>query len=59
MSASLYALPGKLLMGSSGFVVNHLGYGDFYLYTATLSIPGLLLLIWISRRHNAIVAARN
>ena len=57
--SSLYALPGKLLMGSSGFVVNHLGYGDFYLYTATLSIPGLLLLIWISRRHNAIVAARN
>ena len=57
--SSLYALPGKVLMGTSGFVVNALGYGDFYLYTAALSIPGLLLLLWVSRRHGEIVAARN
>jgi PAT family beta-lactamase induction signal transducer AmpG len=55
--SSLYALPGKLLMGTSGFVVNALGYGDFFLYTALLSIPGLLLLMWLSRRD--IAAARN
>ena len=55
--SSLYALPGKLLMGTSGFVVNALGYGDFFLYTALLSIPGLLLLLWLSRRD--ITAARN
>jgi PAT family beta-lactamase induction signal transducer AmpG len=55
--SSLYALPGKLLMGTSGFVVNALGYGDFFLYTAVLSIPGLLLLLWLSRRD--ITAARN
>lgn len=54
--SSLYALPGKLLMGTSGFMVDALGYGDFYLYTATLSIPGLLLLLWLSRRD--IAAAR-
>jgi PAT family beta-lactamase induction signal transducer AmpG len=54
--SSLYALPGKLLMGTSGFVVNALGYGDFFLYTALLSVPGLLLLIWLSRRHHEIVA---
>ena len=55
--SSLYSLPGKLLMGTSGFVVDALGYGDFFLYTAMLSIPGLLLLLWLSRRE--ITAARN
>jgi PAT family beta-lactamase induction signal transducer AmpG len=55
--SSLYALPGKLLMGTSGFMVDALGYGDFFLYTASLSVPGLLLLCWLSRRD--IVAARN
>jgi PAT family beta-lactamase induction signal transducer AmpG len=53
--SSLYSLPGKLLMGTSGFMVNALGYGDFFLYTALLSIPGLLLLMWLSRRD---IAAR-
>ena len=55
--SSLYALPGKLLMGTSGIMVDALGYGDFFLYTASLSIPGLLLLLWLSRRD--IAAARN
>ncbi|HEV8444660.1 MAG TPA: hypothetical protein VGQ27_14335, partial [Steroidobacteraceae bacterium] len=54
--SSLYALPGKLLMGTSGLVVDALGYGDFYLFTAALSIPALLLLLWLSRRD--IAAAR-
>jgi len=48
--SSLYSLPGKLLMGTSGFMVDALGYGDFFLYTALLSIPALLLLLWLSRR---------
>ncbi len=56
--SSLYSLPGKLLMGTSGFMVDALGYGDFFLYTALLSIPGLLLLLWLSRRDIA-DAARN
>jgi PAT family beta-lactamase induction signal transducer AmpG len=55
--SSLYSLPGKLLMGTSGFMVDALGYGDFFLYTACLSIPGLLLLLWLSRRD--IDTARN
>jgi MFS transporter, PAT family, beta-lactamase induction signal transducer AmpG len=55
--SSLYSLPGKLLMGTSGFAVDALGYGDFFLYTACLSIPGLLLLLWLSRRD--ITAARD
>jgi len=51
--SSLYSLPGKLLMGTSGFMVDALGYGDFFLYTALLSIPALLLLLWLSRRDIA------
>jgi PAT family beta-lactamase induction signal transducer AmpG len=48
--SSAYALPGKLLMGTSGMVVDHIGYAPFFLYTAALSIPALLLLYLLSRR---------
>ena len=33
-----------------GFVVDRLGYPGFFLYTASLSVPALLLLIWLARR---------
>jgi PAT family beta-lactamase induction signal transducer AmpG len=49
--SSIYALPGKLLMGFSGVVVDHLGYPGFFTYTASLSIPGLLLLYFVAQRH--------
>ncbi len=42
--SSIYALPGKMLMGTSGFVVDAIDYPAFFTYTASLSIPGLLLL---------------
>ena len=48
--SSLYALPGKILEGTSGMVVDHIGYPAFFLYTASLALPGLLLLWWLSRR---------
>lgn len=48
--SSLYALPGKLLMGASGFVVDAIGYPWFFVYTASLSLPGLMLLYWLVRR---------
>jgi PAT family beta-lactamase induction signal transducer AmpG len=48
--SSLYALPGKMLEGSSGFVVDAVGFPWFYLYTASLSVPGLLLLWWLAGR---------
>lgn len=47
--ASLYALPGKLLEGTSGFVVDRIGYPHFFLYTACLSIPALLLIYLLTR----------
>jgi MFS transporter, PAT family, beta-lactamase induction signal transducer AmpG len=47
--SSLYALPGKILEGTSGFVVDHIGYPAFFVYTASLSLPGLLLLYFVVR----------
>jgi PAT family beta-lactamase induction signal transducer AmpG len=47
--SSLYALPGKLLMGASGIVVDAVGYTTFFVYTALLSIPALILLFWLAR----------
>jgi MFS transporter, PAT family, beta-lactamase induction signal transducer AmpG len=48
--SSLYALPGKILEGTSGFVVDAIGYDGFFVYTASLSLPGLLLLYVLARR---------
>jgi MFS transporter, PAT family, beta-lactamase induction signal transducer AmpG len=48
--SSLYALPGKILEGTSGFVVDAIGYDAFFIYTASLSLPGLLLLYVLARR---------
>lgn len=48
--SSLYALPGKLLMGVSGFVADALGYAGFFCYTALLSVPGLILLYWLGKK---------
>ena len=48
--SSLYALPGKILDGLSGIVVDHIGYPLFFVYTASLSLPGLILLYFLARR---------
>jgi len=56
--SSLYALPGKLLMGTSGIVVDHIGYAAFFVYTATLSVPALLLLWLLWRRGAAALLPR-
>lgn len=58
---SIMTLPGKLLGGSSGWVVDRLqedfsatykfgGYAIFFLYTALLGLPALVLAIVVRRR---------
>lgn len=47
--SSLYALLGKILEGYSGHVVDAIGYPEFFLYTASLSIPGLVLLFLLQK----------
>jgi len=53
--SSLYTMPGKLFFeGTSGFVVEGIGYPSFFLYTASLSLPALAILAWLvwRRRFN-------
>jgi PAT family beta-lactamase induction signal transducer AmpG len=47
--SSMYALPGKLLMGTSGFVVDAVGYPWFFVYTSALGIPALAMLYFVWR----------
>jgi PAT family beta-lactamase induction signal transducer AmpG len=49
--SSMYALPGKLLMGTSGFVVDAIGYPWFFVYTSSLGIPALLMLYFLVRQQ--------
>lgn len=48
--SSLMLLLPRLLGGYSGVMVEHLGYSDFFLVTALLGIPTLLLIAWQWRR---------
>ena len=45
--SSMYALPGKLLMGTSGFVVDAIGYPWFFVYTSALGLPALVMLYFL------------
>ena len=47
--SSLYALPGKLVGGISGFIVAAFGYPAFFALTALVGIPVALLCIWVTR----------
>jgi len=48
--SSLFTLPGKLIAGGSGYVVEAFAYPLFFIYTSALGVPGLVLLIWLTRR---------
>jgi MFS transporter, PAT family, beta-lactamase induction signal transducer AmpG len=47
--SSLYALPGKMVGGVSGFVVQAYGYGTFFTLTSLVGIPVVLLCLWVTR----------
>jgi PAT family beta-lactamase induction signal transducer AmpG len=46
--SSVYALPGKVVMGASGFMVEAYGYTTFFCFTATILIPvtALTYVVW-------------
>jgi MFS transporter, PAT family, beta-lactamase induction signal transducer AmpG len=52
--SSAYALPGKLLMGGSGFVVDQVGYPWFFVYTSMLGVPALVLLYLVVRNSKSV-----
>jgi PAT family beta-lactamase induction signal transducer AmpG len=45
---SLAAVPRTVINASTGWIVQHLGWFDFYLLCAALAIPGLVLLWWVA-----------
>ena len=61
--SSFVALTGKLVEGTSGFIVDAAGgYPTFFLYTASLSLIGLVLVYLLGRRpdldsHAAVLAS--
>jgi len=48
--SSLMTLPGKVVSGFSGMVVDHSSYAVFFVYAAVMGTPAILLSIWIWRR---------
>ena len=53
--SSLYALPGKVIGGLSGVMVEEFGYVRFFLATAAIGIPvvALSLTVWRTQRQEA------
>ena len=47
--SSLYALPGKLVAGSAGFVVAAFGFPTFFALTAAMGIPVVILSLALGR----------
>ena len=47
--SSLYALPGKLVAGVSGFIVSAFGYPTFFVLTSAVGIPVVLLCLAVGR----------
>lgn len=47
--SSLMTLTPKILGGYSGTIVTHIGYPKFFLMTALLGIPILILVLWVAK----------
>jgi PAT family beta-lactamase induction signal transducer AmpG len=45
--SSIMTLPGKVIGGFSGVVVDSVGYASFFLYSGALGIPAILLIIYL------------
>jgi len=50
--SSFMTLPGKVISGFSGFIVDGYGYISFFVYAAAIGIPAILLVIYLMRRLN-------
>lgn len=48
--SSLMTLPGKLISGFSGFIVESIDWFSFFVYASAMGIPGVLLAVIVARR---------
>ncbi|HEU0276331.1 MAG TPA: MFS transporter [Rhodanobacteraceae bacterium] len=53
---TLWSLPAKTIASQWGRVVDVVGYPTFYVYTALVGLPALLLILWLLRRPGTRVA---
>jgi PAT family beta-lactamase induction signal transducer AmpG len=51
--SSLAAVGRTLVASSSGVMADRLGWVSFFLLTTVVTLPALLLLIWLARRETA------
>ncbi|PTU28218.1 AmpG family muropeptide MFS transporter [Stenotrophobium rhamnosiphilum] len=56
---SLFPLPGKIIAGFSGVVVDHIGYTLFFIYTASLTLPAMLLCLILIKQQRAAAAPQS
>ena len=56
--SSFMALPGKLLAGASGWIVEGIGFPLFFVYTAAMGVPAIVLALILLRRQNTAPAPR-
>ena len=56
--SSLYALPGKIVAGASGYIVAAWGYPVFFVFTAAVGIPVVALCLAVGRRGTRPAEAR-
>jgi len=45
---ALAAVPRTLVNGTTGIIVENIGWVDFFLLCTSLAVPGMLLLIWVA-----------
>ena len=50
--SSFMTLPGKVISGFSGIIVDGFGYVTFFAYAAAIGIPAILLVIYLMHRQN-------
>ncbi len=49
--SSIMTLPAKVISGFSGIIVDSAGYSAFFIYTASLGIPAILMVLWLIRSN--------
>lgn len=57
--SSIMTLPAKVISGFSGVVVDSAGYAYFFIYTASLGVPAILMVLWFIARNKKKAAVRN
>jgi len=50
--SSLMTLPGKVISGFSGFIVESVDWASFFVYASAMGIPGIVLAVIVVRRQS-------